>query len=308
MHKSGLAALADSYRAEHAELERLKTAAEAFFGDLRDALTQCAGTSATTAELKLSHQTCEQLCENSLPHQILAIATVAVGSGARVAALVKADGPMARALVDCIIAGAANAPEQPGPALTVIEEHLFADSFRAACIASARRTLTGLLGGADLRLLRSETGAAAMPALEPSARLLSARVTCEIGGGSGSLEIAFPAPQASTLKESPSPRPSHPPDAAASRRKLLATLGASQVGLTAVLGQVTMPLEAVRALGPGSVLILQNMRRAVAEVELHCEDQVLFSGTVVEHRGWRRFLIHRAGGFDERTEQPRFDA
>ena len=90
--------------------------------------------------------------------------------------------------------------------------------------------------------------------------------------------------------------------------KARARLAEANAELVAVLGQALMPLDAVRALGRGSILSLRPLKDGLPNVELRCENQVLFSGVVVEHRGWRRFVIQHRGVSDERTEQRVFDA
>lgn len=85
--------------------------------------------------------------------------------------------------------------------------------------------------------------------------------------------------------------------------RVRARLSDARAELVAVLGQLMMPLDAVRALRPGSILSLRPLKDGIPNVELHCQDQVLFSGAVVEHRGWRRFLIQQTGVSDGRREQ-----
>ncbi|HVN29544.1 MAG TPA: FliM/FliN family flagellar motor C-terminal domain-containing protein, partial [Candidatus Binataceae bacterium] len=100
----------------------------------------------------------------------------------------------------------------------------------------------------------------------------------------------------------------HPREESSFESKARARLNDAQAQLVAVLGQTMMPLDAVLALRRGSILSLRPLKDGLPQIELRCESQVLFCGAVVEHRGWRRFLIQRTGASDERTDQRVLDA
>ncbi len=296
MHKSGLVALADTYGLDRGELQQLKLLAEGFFDALREQLASCAASSIRLTGLVQSISSFKDICAG-----VPVCQTVFLGSGRAVAAMVKADAAFARALVDCVISSKTS-QEATGRALTPVEEHLLSNTMSTACIKAAASTLAASLShSGELRRIEP---ALADSASDSSEQVVLARITCQIGGGGGALELALPLSRISKTKA----HPVHLPDSMPVESKARARLAAASAELVAVLGQVMMPLDAVRALGPGSILSLRPFKGAVPKVELRCEDQVLFSGAVVEHRGWRRFVIQQTGVSDERTEQGRVGA
>jgi flagellar motor switch protein FliM len=292
MHKSGLLALADTYGLDRRELQRLKLLAEGFFDELREQLAACATATVRLSGLSQSLSTFKDVCAGAPACQL-----VFLGSGPGVAALIKADDALARALVDCVISGKSSAGAAARER-TPVEEHLLANALATACTRAAAGALTSELAGGALRRLAAALADNLSDSIE---QVALARITCQIGGGSGALELALPfsrTPKTRAHPISTDPRDSMPPES-----KARARLADANAELVAVMGQVMMPLQAVRALGPGSILSLRPFKGGVPAVQLQCGDQVLFSGAVVEHRGWRRFLIQQTGVSDERTEQ-----
>jgi flagellar motor switch protein FliM len=293
MHKNGLAALADTYGLDHRELQQMKQLAEGFFDELREQLASCAATSIRLSGLVQSISSLKNLCAGVPVCQL-----VFLGSDKGVAALVKADAAFARSLVDCVISGRTS-QGAAGGGLTTVEEYLLSNTMATVCTGGATRTLAARLSpGGELRRIEP---ALADSVCDSSEQLVLARITCQIGGGIGVLELALPFSRISKTRAHPVP--AHLPDSMRAESKVRARLADARAELVAVLGQVMMPLDAVRALAPGSILSLRPLTRGVPNLELHCGDQVLFSGAVVEHRGWRRFLIQQTGVSDERTEQ-----
>jgi flagellar motor switch protein FliM len=293
MHKSGLLALADTYGLDRRELQQLKLLAEGFFDELRAQLASRAATSIRLNGLVQSISSFKDVCAGVPVCQL-----VFLGSDQGVAALIKADAVFARSLVDCVISGRTS-QEAPGRGLTTVEEYLLSNTLATVCSRGATRTLAAqLTPGGELRRLEP---ALAESVSDSSEQLVLARITCRIGGGGGALELALPFSRIS--KPRAHPVPAHLPDSIPAESRARARLADARAELVAVLGQAMMPLEAVRALGPGSILSLRPFIGGAPNLELHCGDQVLFSGAVVEHRGWRRFLIQQTGVSDERTEQ-----
>src|ERR1700733_6801047 len=62
MHKTGLLALADTYGLDRRELQHLKMLADAFFNDLREQLTACAGTPIRLSSLAQSVSSFKEVC------------------------------------------------------------------------------------------------------------------------------------------------------------------------------------------------------------------------------------------------------
>ena len=130
-----------------------------------------------------------------------------------------------------------------------------------------------------------------------------AAITCHIGSASGRSSWRCPSHASPSRWRIRFRASAH--DAVPAESKARARLADASAELVAVMGQAMMPLDVVRALGPGSILPLRRLKDGVPEVELRCGHQVLFSGAVVEHRGWRRFVIRQTGVSDERTEAAR---
>jgi flagellar motor switch protein FliM len=293
MNKSGLVALADTYGLDRRELQQLKLLAGSFFEALRDELGSCCGASIRLGGLTQSISGFRGVCAGVPACQLLFL-----GSEKGVVTLVKADADFARTLVDCVISGRTS-PEAVGHGLTPIEEHLLSNMMATACTRCAIRTFAAqLIPGGELRRIESPGPASVS---DSSEQLVVTRVEWQMGGGIGALELALPFSRISKTKAYPDPA-----QLAGSMRvknRMRQQLANASVELVAVLGQLMMPLEAVRALGPGSLLSLRPLEAGIPKVELHCGEQLLMSGAVVEHRGWRRFLIQQTGVSDERTDQ-----
>jgi flagellar motor switch protein FliM len=297
MSASGLVALAGTYGLERGELRQLKLAAESFFDEFRAQLALCTGAPIRLGELAQSISTFNECCGATAPCQL-----VVVGSENRVAALLKIDRALACALVDCVMSGK-TAGDVSDRKLTPVEENLLSNTIATACLRSAALELTETSRpGAELKRIESGTVADSLE------QLVLARITCQMGAGAGALELAFPITRNAKTRAHSAAARALIPTSIDDRDKLRLRLADARAELVAVLGQVMMPLDAVRALQPGSVLSLRNMKDGVPAVELHFGDQVLFSGAVVAHRGWRRFVIQQTGVSDDRREQRRLDA
>ncbi len=294
MNKRGLVALAETYGLDRRELQQLKLLAEAFFDELREQLAVCAGTAIRLSGLVQSISSFKEVCSG-----VPACQLVFLGTDKAVAVLMKADAACSRALVDCVISGKAS--QQTGDrALTAVEEFLLINSMTTACTRAATRALAAQLGyGGELRRIEQANAESLFDSTE---QMVQARIMCQIGGASGALELALPFSRIPLTQAHPVSAAST--DAMPAESKARARLADASAELVAVMGQIMMPLDAVRALSPGSILSLRPFKGGVPRLELQCGNQVLFSGAVVEHRGWRRFLIQQTGVSDERTEQP----
>lgn len=294
MQANGLAALAETYGLERAELQRLKFVAESFFEDLREELTRSVAVSFRLFNLAQIVTSAGEVCAGVPTSQIVFLAA---RGGAT--ALLKVDQKFARAFVDCAIVGGTTPPTPSERKLTTVEERLLGNTLGSACLRCAQRTIAKLLDlGDPLRILRTaETPG--IKALDPAERIVLARIECQFGGGSGAIELGLPVEHLDKL--SPRLLPTAPKAARspAGANKVRSSLAAARADLIAVLGEVMMPLETVRALAPGSILTLLPLRNGIPHVELSWAGQKLFSGAAVEHRGWRRFLIQKIGGSDE---------
>ena len=294
MHKTGLLALADTYGLDRRELLHLKLVAENFFNDLRDRLSAAIG-----IPLRLSGIAQSLSVFKDVSADVPRSRRICFGSDKGIGAIVTADRSFACALVDCLISGK-SMPDGVQRQLTAVEENLFANTFAAACSRSVEQVLTATIGSeGELRRVEPSTEAGAA---EWTDQLVLARIEAQVSAGGGVLGLALPfSPMAKARR--------HPAFARATasrlgRDKAIAQLGEARAELVAVLGQLPLTLDSVGALGPGSILALRPLKDGLPILELHCGGQVLFSGAVVEHRGWRRFLIQQKGDTDERSQQP----
>jgi len=293
MHKSGLLALADTYGLDRRALQHLKLLAENFFNDLRDRL------SARGVSIRLTGLAQSVAAFKDTGAEVPLWRRTFFGTAKSIGAIVTADQSFAATLVDTLISGKCS-PDAAQRKLTAIEENLFANTFAAACSRSVAHTLTGNIGvEGELRRMEPSLGGG-LP--EWSDQMVLARIEAEMSGGCGGLELALPfSPMAKTRKH---PTFTQPAPAAVGKSKAIAQLGDARAELVAVLGRMPLTLDRVGALRPGSILTLRQLQEGVPILELHCGGQVLFSGAVVEHRGWRRFLIQQTGDMDERSKQP----
>jgi flagellar motor switch protein FliM len=299
MHKSGLIALAETYGLDRRELQQLKLVAEAFFEALRTELSSSIATPIKLSGLVQTVASFKDACAGA-PHG----RQIFLGTPARVAALIRTDAAFARAIVDCLIAGKTSQTQDADPrALTAIEDRLFLNTMAMACVRASRTLAARPVTGGELRRLEP---ALAENISDPAENFGLAAITCHLGSASATLELALPLARFSLPIAHPLPASAQEAMSAESKARTL--LAHASAELVAVLGQTRMPLDAVRALGPGSILALRRLKDGLPEVELRCGPQVLFSGAVVEHRGWRRFVIRHTGVADERTEEPGLDA
>ncbi|MBV8454641.1 MAG: FliM/FliN family flagellar motor switch protein, partial [Deltaproteobacteria bacterium] len=126
-------------------------------------------------------------------------------------------------------------------------------------------------------------------ALAAGELILTAEMSGTLKGQSGDFVLGFPLSLTSLLlpKEPPSSLSSS--DASGGLQGL-SRVAAIPVELSAILAERELSLAEVRHLKPGSVIILQRLRR-LPKAQLRAAGQALFRGTIVENRGWRNFLI-----------------
>jgi flagellar motor switch protein FliM len=293
MHKTGLLALADTYGLDRRELQHLKLLAENFFNDLRDRLAIAAGIPIRLGGLAQSLSAFKDICPD-----VPLCRRAFFGTEQSIGAMVTADQQFAGALVDSLISGKCS----PGSAerkLTAMEENLFANTFATACTRSVAHILAGHIGTeSELRRIQTSAGTD-LP--EWSDQMVLARIGAEMSGGGGELELALPLSRMAKARRHPTF--AQPASSAIGKKKAVAQLGKARAELVAVLGRLPVTLDSLGGLGPGSILALRPLRDGAPILELHCGGQVLFSGAVVEHRGWRRFLIQQTGDLDERSKQ-----
>ena len=306
MPKEGLIALAESYGLERTELHQLKILAEAFFDKLREELLNYIGRSLRIADLGQTTVSFAEFCTDPIAARHLML----IGLPHQMVAAVRLDHELARALVDCMLGGAnaqAGVPER----MTTVEQRIIANTLGAAVVKISQLVLSPILQeeSRNLRLWKIEHRPVLIPdTLSPSDQLVTARVRCDVGKAGGWIELGLPF--SFILKIRPLLTPGRPIGSKAgnSEDKARTLLADASLELSAVLGSLSLPLSRIRALAPGSILLLQKTQGGLPRIQLYSSEQPLFTGTIVEQDGWYRFLIDQTGGNDERANANGSDA
>ncbi len=299
MPKEGLTALADSYGLERNELHQLKILAENFFDKLREDLLGYAGRSIRMVDLTQTTTTFSDFSTDEVAARHL----VFLGFVDQIIAVMRLDDDLARALIDCMLGGSSTRPDAPARKMTTVEERVIANTLGAAVVRTAQRVLGAMLQDSiNLRMTRIEHRPVLVAdTLAPSEQLVTARVRCDAGSMGGWLELGLPFSLIYKIRTRLTPaRPKTAADAGGVDKARI-FLGDASIDLSAVLGKVTLPLSGVRALAPGSILMLQKAPLGLPRIELRSGDQPLFTGMIIEQDGWYRFLIDNPGGTDERA-------
>ncbi len=298
MPKEGLTALADSYGLERNELHQLKVLAESFFDKLREDLLGYVGRSLRMTDLS---QTTASFTEFATD-EVFARHLLFLGCNDQVIAVMRLDNELACALIGGMFGGTGQKPNLERK-MTSVEQRVIANTAGAAIVRTAQRVLVPMLHeNVNLRLMRIEHRPGLVAdTLAPSEQLVTARVRCDTGTQGGFIELGMPFSLIYRIRKSLTPTRTRAADATNGEQKARTLLGEASLELAAVLGRLTLPLRGVRALAPGSVLMLQKTQRGLPRIELRSGDQPLFTGIIIEQDGWYRFLIDRTGGTDERA-------
>jgi len=153
MPKEGLTALAESYGLERNELHQLKVLAESFFDKLREDLLSYAGRSLRMVDLSQTTASFSEFSTDEVAAQHLLF----LGFTNQVIAVMRLDDDLARAMIDCMLGGAAAKSAEPAHKMTAVEERVIANTVGAAIVRTAQRVLGPLLhDSVNLRLLRIE--------------------------------------------------------------------------------------------------------------------------------------------------------
>ena len=290
MPKEGLTALADSYGLERNELHQLKILAESFFDKLREELLGYAGRSVRMVDLMQTTSSFTDFSTDAVAARHLMF----LGFTDQIIAVMRLDDDLAFALIDSMLGGSPAAKiDQPQRKMTKVEERVIGNTIGVALVRTAQRVLAPMLhDSANLRMLRIEHRAVVVPdTFAPSEPMVTARVRCDAGANGGWIELGLPFSLIYKIRANLVPLRPKGAEQPAGENKARTFLADAAMELSAVLGQLTLPLSGVRTLRPGSILLLQKTRRGVPNLELRAGDQALFNGMIVEQDGWYRFLI-----------------
>jgi flagellar motor switch protein FliM len=298
MQKVGLAALADTYGLDPEELHQLQLLGERFFDQLREELVPTVGRKVKMVDLKQSSDNFAGFCTGPMAQHVAVF-----GPLDDVAALaVRMESSLAFAFVDAVFGTGAVTPAARADGserkITSTERNIVENTLGGALAQVAGRIFSSLLGySEDFRVIRTENRPGLLAdSFAASEQMVTTSVQCLVNDRGGVIELAIPLSLIVRVKAALVPHRLRNSDPAADHAKARSLLGGAAMELEAVLGNLTMPLGEVRALAPGSILILRKADLGSPRVELCSGDLVLFSGIVAEHRGWRRFLIQDKRG------------
>jgi len=181
--------------------------------------------------------------------------------------------------------------------LTRIEGRILAETIGSATLHAFNQVFRPLFG-INATIGRNDPDgklAATASVLAGRGRLATCTLKCSMGEQHGSLFftllISTLHPVRAKLSRG---TPERGREAGAKAAPPSALLGAN-FELQAILGSAAMPLNDIRALKPGAIISLGQPREMAPRLELRYADKPIFYGTVVEDRGWRRFLIEEKG-------------
>lgn len=296
MHKTktGLAALAESYGLERSELHHLRLLAERLFDQLREELTRSLRCPVRMLQVSQGAESMVEFCTD--PHaQHLAI----LGFDGEAAVVVRLERSLAFALIDAVFRA-----ETPNSAvdrkLTVTEQYILSNTLGSALVTVLRRVFAVFFGSrTDLEMMRMEHNPRLVPdALPPGEQIVTTGVQCIIGHGGGAIDIGLPLSVIMQVRTRLAPIKAKNAESGNPRDRARKLLAGAELEFGAILGTKQIPLSEVRRFAPGSVILLQKVTDGVPRVELHCGGHALFAGTVLQHRGWSRFLIRQQGECD----------
>jgi hypothetical protein len=299
MKKSGLAALAESYGLERAELHHLKLLGERFFDQLREELARFTARPIRLAELKQWTDSFESFCTTPGYDHIMIL-----GFGDESMVAVRMDRAFALGLISAVLRwrerDEVSGSGELAP-LTVAEAYILANTLGDALVRTVGLVFGALFGRhTGLRMIAMEHRPGLVAnTFSPTERLVAAGVKCLLGSSGGAVEMGVSLSALRRVRARLVPAMVKPRDPAAALRKARQGLAGASLELAAVLGDFVTSFDQVRALGPGSVVTLQKMAGTVPRVELRAGEQVLCAGTVAEDRGWYRFLVGEKGAMND---------
>jgi len=293
--KLGIPALAEVYGQSRPEFHQLKELAGRLLDHLQSELDRFFPAPGDLGQVAETVDSFTAFCADStFAHTLVML------SDGCVAVLLRVDHEFSFALLEAVLGpGQAPAdlvgPGAPQP-LTITETHILETMLAGAFTAAVRRAFDDLIDD-DTRLqVIPLADLAHLEAADLPDQILAANAHCTLGDRTCSIGIGLPL--AGVLESRAKSEPVAPTSGAidaGDRAKTRDLLSAATLELRAVLGTATIPLAELRAFAAGSVILLHKLNSGLPRVELCCAGQVLCSGTVVEDRGWHKFLLQQEG-------------
>jgi len=296
MERNGLAALAESFALDRAELHRLTLLNRQLFEHLCKEIAVLSGNSIRITDLSLRVEDYSDFAASLWPS---GFGTV-IDLDHRPVGLFG----MQEEIAEGLLWGDGPLPEKPETdearpkGLTRIEARILAETVGGAVLTAFDQVFRPLFG-TSASIGRGDADgklAATASVLGSRGQLATAAVECSMGELHGSLFftllISTLHPVRAKLTREATERGAV--ETATKTAPPSSLLGAN-LELQAILGSLAMPLTDIRALKPGAVISLGQTRETAPRLELRYAGQPLFYGTVVEDQGWRRFLIEEKG-------------
>jgi flagellar motor switch protein FliM len=296
VRNAGLSALLETYGLKREELHHVKLLSERLFDELRESLTELADKPVKMEHLAQEVRDASDFCAQPNPHHFTVL-----GFDDEPVVILRMELPLAAALVAAGLGGEvpdSTAGQAAAPsALTPIETRVLAHTVSDLFIGSVERALGHLFPNRQgLRLIcSSERPAAVIERCQASEQLVAASTQCAIGGVSATLAFAIPLSIVVQVRARLVPTRQQRRFGTLESEKTQTALAAARLELSAVLGSVAVSLDEIKALGPGSLVLLRKLSEEVPRVSLRCSQHTLFFGTVVRDGGWYRFLVESRG-------------
>lgn len=293
VQRVGLIALAETYGLERAELQELKLLGQRFFDGLAEILARYLGAPIEIAELTQRSLSFADFC-SAAPNQH----TVLLGFEDEPVMMFRIENNLALAMVNLLFgANAAGGSLDHGdgvPALTATEAHIVSNVLEKSLVRAFEPVSSGLFGKRrSIQVLHGINRVRELAnAPDPAEAAIAIEARCSLNEQPGWLGIALPTSMIFQIRRRLVPAPATPPEPRSPVSLVSRTaLAEASVTLRAILNTQTLPLSNIRQLTAGSIVPLGKLWRNLPQVELTVEGQTLVHGTIVEERGWRRFLI-----------------
>lgn len=288
--KIGIAALAEVYGQTRPEFHQLKELAGRLIDHLHNELGRVTSSPIDLGEVAETAESFAAFCADaSFPQCFILF------SGDKMIAVLRADREFSLALVDAVL-GPDRTQARGGPArsMTITETRILETMLVGAFTAAVQRAFGETSDDYIQLQVIPATDLARLESVELPDNIVAASARCLIGSRNCAIGIGLPLVVTLEGKAEP-PTAIKNGNYAGGVAKTGNFLSAAPMELRAVLGTVAISLAEIRAFAAGSVIMLHKLNAGLPRVELNCGGQVLFSGTVVEDRGWHKFLIQQRG-------------
>lgn len=299
MEKFGLAALAEVQGQRRQEFEELEALCERVLEHLTNELTKAISRPIEVVGSVRSADSIPTACNGNEAERILVLGI----DGQEVVAALRIDQKLSLALIGALLgkdqeSTPANASTTE-PSMTATEIRILDTVLGAAFVAAVKRAFNGILAGEiTLSVMPSRDSLEALRKIFGGAdRGATAALECSIATKNGSVAVGLPLTLASKLRTNVAPLAAQCGSTSDgwARGETCFPIRNAAMCLEAVLGSVKMPLQQIRALTKGSIILLDKLSGGLTHAELCCGGYVIFSGTVVEDRGWHKFVIQKRG-------------